>query len=148
MENAVQALLIAAGVLIGVMVLSLGVTLFSSLGEYIGNTQEEIDANAVQKFNEQFTRYIDADLTIQDVVTAANTARESNTKYGLTEQSDTNYYVTINLTGYQNLEQTIDDTVKISEILNAGIGNKYTCTDVKVNPNTRRVYVVNFTLDT
>ena len=95
MENAVQALLIAAGVLIGIMVISLGVTLFGSLGDYIGNTQEQIDANAVQIFNEQFTRYIDVSLTIQDVVTAANTAFESNTNYGLTEPSDTNYYIII-----------------------------------------------------
>ena len=53
MENAVKALLIAAGVLIGVMVLSLGITLFDSLSEYSVDTQKQIDANARQKFNEK-----------------------------------------------------------------------------------------------
>ena len=43
MENAVKALLIAAGVLIGVMVLSLGVALFSSLSEFSVNTQKQIE---------------------------------------------------------------------------------------------------------
>ena len=145
MENAVQALLIAAGVLIGIMVISLGVTLFGSLGDYIGNTQEQIDANAVQKFNEQFTRYIDGILTIQDVVTAANTAFESNTKYGLTEPADTNYYIRIILKS-ENLEQTINGE-RMPELLKECIDKKYECTreNVKVNPNTGRVCEVTFT---
>ena len=145
MENAVQALLIAAGVLIGIMVISLGVTLFGSLGDYIGNTQEQIDANAVQKFNEQFTRYIDGILTIQDVVTAANTAFESNTNYGLTEPSDTNYYIRIILKS-ENLEQTINGE-RMPELLKECIDKKYECTreNVKVNPNTGRVCEVTFT---
>lgn len=146
MENAVQALLMAAGVLIGIMVISLGVSLFGSLSDYIGTTQEQIDANAVQKFNEKFTRYIDTNLTIQDVVTAANTALESNTNYGLSEQTDTNYYIIINLTGEPNLEQTINGE-KMAELLKEGIDKKYQCTinDVKINPNTGRVCQVTFT---
>ena len=145
MENAVQALLIAAGVLIGIMVISLGVTLFGSLGDYIGNTQEQIDANAVQIFNEQFTRYIDGILTIQDVVTAANTAFDSNTNYGLTEPSDTNYYIRIILKS-ENLEQTINGE-RMPELLKECIDKKYECTreNVKVNPNTGRVCEVTFT---
>lgn len=145
MENAVQALLIAAGVLIGIMVISLGVTLFGSLGDYIGNTQEQIDANAVQKFNEQFTRYIDGILTIQDVVTAANTAFDSNTNYGLTEPTDNNYYVKVIMPGDDELEKNIDE--KMTELLKDCIDKKYECTreNVKVNPNTGRVCEVTFT---
>lgn len=145
MENAVQALLIAAGVLIGIMVISLGVTLFSSLGDYIGNTQKEIDMNSIQKFNEQFTRYIDTSLTIQDIVTAANTAFESNTNYGLIEPSDTNYYVRIILNS-ENLEQTINGE-RMSELLKNCIEKKYECSreNVKVNSNTGRVCEVIFT---
>lgn len=145
MENAVQALLIAAGVLIGLMVISLGVTLFGSLGDYIGNTQEQIDANVVQKFNEQFTRYIDVSLTIQDVVTAANTAFESNTNYGLTEPTDNNYYVIVILDS-ERLEQTINGE-KMSELLKYGMEKKYECTreNVEINPNTGRVCQITFT---
>lgn len=142
MENAVQALLIAAGVLIGIMVISLGVTLFGSLGDYVGNTQEQIDANAVQKFNEQFTRYIDGILTIQDVVTAANTAFDSNTNYGLTEPTDNNYYVKVIMPGDDELEKNIDE--KMTELLKDCIDKKYQCT-VTFNPNTGRVCRVDFT---
>lgn len=156
MENAVKALLIAAGVLIGIMVLSLGVALFSSLSEFSGNTQKQIEENAVQKFNEQFTRYIDTNLTIHDVITAANTARESNVKYGLTGPSDNNYYVSIHLKDvvdsvgikkdYNNLEKEIDDAVNISDLLNKCMERKYKCTitNVKSNPITGRVYEVTF----
>ena len=122
MENAVQALLIASGVLIGIMVISLGVTLFGSLGDYIGNTQEQIDTNAVQKFNEQFTRYIDVSLTIHDVVTAANTAFESNTNYGLTELSEGNYYIKVTIPGDNELEKNIDE--KMTELLKDCIDKK------------------------
>jgi hypothetical protein len=145
MENAVQALLIAAGVLIGIMVISLGVTLFGSLGDYVGNTQEQIDANAVQKFNEQFTRYIDGILTIQDVVTAANTAFDSNTNYGLTEPTDNNYYVKVIMPGDDELEKNIDE--KMTELLKDCIDKKYQCT-VTFNSNTGRVCRVDFTEET
>lgn len=145
MENAVKALLIAAGVLIGVMVLSLGITLFDSLSEYSVDTQKQIDANARQKFNEQFTRYIDTNLTIQDVVTVANAAYENNTKNGLTASSDNNYYVIVNMPENNNLEQNIDE--KMSQLLKDYGEKKYQCTedDVKFNLVTGRVCQVTFT---
>lgn len=145
MENAVQALLIAAGVLIGLMVISLGVTLFGSLGDYIGTTQNEMDMNAVQKFNEQFTRYVDTSLTIQDVVTAANTAFESNTNYALTEQTENNYYVKVTMPGDDELEKNINENML--ELLKGFIDQKYECT-VTINQNTGRVCQVDFTEDT
>ena len=145
MENAVKALLIAAGVLIGVMVLSLGITLLDSLSEYSVDTQKQIDANARQKFNEQFTRYIDTNLTIQDVVTAANAAYENNTKNGLTESSDNNYYVIVNMPENNNLEQNIDE--KISQLLKDYSKKKYECTEenIKIKHVTGRVCEVTFT---
>lgn len=159
MENAVQALLIVAGVLIGVMILSLGVSLYSSLNGFVEETQQEIINREVQKFNEQFSKYIncetetsevDFQLTIQDIVTAANIAHENNLEYGLTGQTDNNYYVTINIKQkYPNLEQTINSettTILDSEILEKEIGKQYRCQrkDVKINPTTGRVYEVTF----
>ena len=49
-------------------------------------------------------------------MTAANTAYESNTKYGLTEASDSNYYVIVNMPENNNLQQNIDE--KMSQLLN------------------------------
>ena len=148
MENAVKALLIAAGVLIGVMTISLGVALYSSLGVYVESMHEDIRDKELQQFNNQYTKYIDIELTIHDVVTAANTAYESNNKYNLTESEDNNYYVTINLfPGNVNLEKNISS--HSSEILENGLGKKYKCSydDVKFNTETGRVYQVNFHVD-
>ena len=154
MENAVQALLIVAGVLVGLMILSLGISLYSSLNGYVEQTQQEIANRETQQFNEQFLKYINCNdgatdvefvLTIQDIVTAANTAYENNLKYGLTSHSPNNYYVTINInSGESNLETTINS--KSAEILENALGNEYKCStsDVKINANTGRVYEVNF----
>jgi len=152
MENAVQALLIAAGVLIGVMILSLGASLYSSLSEYIEQTQQDIANKQIQQFNEQFFKYVNCDnafdnvdfvLTIQDVVTAANAAYENNEEYELTDHAENNYYVTVNLNG-TSIEEIIND--RSSEILSNGLGVEYRCSreNVKVNTSTKRVYEVNF----
>ena len=157
MENAVKALLIAAGVLIGGMILSLAVSLYTSLGEYTNIAQKEAETKVLQQFNEQFLKYINCNdsssevefvLKIQDIVTAANAAYENNQKYELTEQNGSNYYVTINIKSqFTNLEKTINaDSVKLlsEETL---LKSEYRCTssDVKINSVTGRVYEVNFT---
>lgn len=107
MENATKALIIVAGVLIGIMILSLGAYLYYALGGYMTSTQEQLEANAKNKFNTQFLKYInvsegstdpDHELTIQDVITAANLANQNNTQHGLTEADAgaNSYYVTVN----------------------------------------------------
>lgn len=147
MENAVKALLIAAGVLIGVMILSLGASLYASLSEYVELTQLEIVNKEIQQFNEQFTKYINCEdtpgaipeftLTIQDIVTAANTAYENNLENGT--------QVTINMPGYiNNLESSIN--LNSAEVLRKGLGKEYICKyrDVQINPDTGRVFQVDF----
>lgn len=156
MEDAVKALLIAAGVMIGVMIISLGVTLFSSLSQYTDNAQVQIEENALQKFNEQYTKYINcADtpatapleftLTIHDVVTVANMAYENNKKYGLDSADENNYYVTVKI-GSAGAELQKDINTKASELLKLYIDKTYKCTysNVRTNPNTGRVCEVIF----
>lgn len=152
MENSVKALLIAAGLLIGVLILSLGVSLYSSLFKYVESVHKDTSSSELQEFNEQFVKYINYDgntkkfsLKIHDIVTAANVAYENNLNYGLTEQDGNNYYVTINIIGIQNnLEKTIHNDA--TTLLNEGLTDEYKCTleDVKFNPNTGRVYQVDF----
>ena len=157
MENAVKALLIVAGVLIGVMILALGTSLYSSLTQYVEQTQQEIINRETQKFNEQFLKYINWDgtspdvdfvLTLQDIITAANAARENNLGYGLEEPASNNYYVTVNIVSeLANLEDTIDLNSS-GQLLESELAQyKYICTndDIKVNQITGRVYEVNFT---
>lgn len=152
MENAVKALLIAAGVLMGMMIVSIGVSLYTSLSEYVESTQNEIAMTELQQFNDQFFKYINYNdstrtteftITIQDVVTAANTARENNKFYDLSEYKDGSYYVIVKLNGTA-LENII--TSNSAEILLNGLGQEYKCgsTDVLISQTTGRVYEVNF----
>ena len=57
MENATNGLIMAGSVLIGVIVLSLFVYLFSSMGTTAKEFQEEMDRTSVLKFNEPFEKY-------------------------------------------------------------------------------------------
>lgn len=154
MEDAVKALLMAAGVMIGVMIISLGITLFSSLSQYTNDTQDKIEENALQKFNEQYTKYINCvdtpasatpefTLTIHDVVTVANMAYENNKKYGLDSADENNYYVTVKI-GATELQKDINITA--ADILKQKNDKTYKCTysNVKKNPNTARVCEIKF----
>lgn len=156
MENATKALIIVAGVLIGIMILSVGVTLYTSLGSYIDSYQKEIDERAIHRFNEQFTRYINAEnasadtkftLTIQDVVTVASIAYQNNQKYQLDEYKNDNYYVTVKIPREGNVEKAINENA--AELLKKYTEQKYKCTinDVKVNQKTGRVYEIKFSED-
>ena len=147
MENAVKALIMAAGVLIGIMIISIGTSLYSSLSEFVEESQESRNSLKIQQFNEQFTKYINCDkhgnieftLTIQDVITAANAAYDNNEK--------TDYYVTIKLDGL-SIEKNI--SVTSAGILKTNLDAKFKCTrnNVKFDNTTGRVCEVNFLLAT
>ena len=57
MENASKALIMAAGVLIGVLILSLAVYLFFDFASTSSELHEETRLNQVNEFNAQFTSY-------------------------------------------------------------------------------------------
>ena len=82
MENASKALLIAASVLIGLLIISLAVYLFITFGTQSAQMHRQIDENRLGEFNSQFTSYEGKDgLTIYDVITVANLATENNKYY-------------------------------------------------------------------
>ena len=66
MENASKALIMAASVLIGVVISSLAVDLFSSFSGSANEIAGQIEEGQLQQFNNQFTSYEDKkdDLTI------------------------------------------------------------------------------------
>ena len=165
MENASKALLMAAGVLIGILILSLAVFLFANFGAASAEAHKQNEENQIQQFNVQFTAYQGRkDITIHDIVTVANLAKSTNQSFGLTEQTDNNYYITVSAQGLgqgnknkykmENLSsQDLDDLVKeeLEHLVNRDDGNEntyyvlptYSC-NVTINQNTRRVSAVNF----
>lgn len=128
MENASKALIMAAGVLLGVMLISFAVYLFSVFGDYSGEVQSQMEVRRVEAFNTQFTKYYGSEqrenpydsnseksydgpilCTAQDVVTIANLAKDSNTSYGVydddpdyTSDNLNDMYITVNLLNLGN----------------------------------------------
>ena len=87
MENASKALSIAAGVLLGVMLLALIVYFFSSLG---AAPQEKADAMSVEQlaaFNMEYEVYNKSMMYGVDVISCLNKAKDNNDKY-LSEEKE------------------------------------------------------------
>lgn len=172
MENATKALLIAAGVLMGMMILSLGVALFYSLNGYIEDTQQTMEENSLSRFNTQFFKYVNMQpdehgvlqetfkLTIQDIITVANLAYENNKQLGIPDAVDesiyneNNDYVTVNATLHaedgstqtiKHLEQKVDtDVAEWLSTYISDIGYECATSDIKISETTGRVYEINF----
>lgn len=82
MENASKALIMAAGLLIGILILSLAVYLFVSFGSTSSELHKQNEEKQIEQFNSQFTSYEGKEgITIYDVVTIANLATENNIYY-------------------------------------------------------------------
>lgn len=79
MENASNALIIAGSILIAIIILSIGVLLFSSYTK-VGESYEQTQATeALTKFNSKFTMFEGrTDITAQEIVSLVNYARNYN----------------------------------------------------------------------
>ena len=155
MENASKALIMAAGVLIGLLIISIAIFLFLNFSETSSTLHEQIRQDQISQFNTQFSKYVESDATIYDVVTVINIAKDNNEYYGLTQADASNlntYYITVNFKGRRQENKTkseLDQLIKID--LNKITGRedsnnlkRYKC-EVKINPNTDMVYLINFT---
>lgn len=78
MENASKALLMAGGILVGVLILALMVTLFASANSLFSTYDDNKKAEAVQQFNVNFTQFVGRELNIYDAITICNFALENN----------------------------------------------------------------------
>ena len=105
MENASKALIMAAGVLIGVLVLSLAVYLFVSFGSTSADINKQRLEQQLVEFNSTFTSYEEREgLTIYDVITVAGYAKENNEYY----ENDSNYKIEIKLGSISDIQDKID----------------------------------------
>ena len=159
MENASNALIIAGGILIGVLILSLAVYLFANFGTASAEIHKQKDMNEINKFNTQFTSYEGKECTVHDIVSVANLAINNNTNYSLTAAANNNYYITVAMIGGKSgnvaaIRQELQkyllnrstgkiDMDKVNGLVGSNNTNKYSCT-VDINSNTKRVQKVTF----
>lgn len=140
MENATKALLMAAGVLIGIVILSLGVYLYGTIGNYVQMSQEEMNNQALIKFNTQFYNYTaieNQQYTFQDIITIANIAYENNSEKELLDETESSYgtdYVDVIIigatdpssgieTGKKHLEKIVGDSKQLAELVSKKLFN-------------------------
>lgn len=158
MENASKALIMVAGVLIGILILSLAVYLFTSFGSTSAEVYKKNQENQLNQFNTQFTSYIGTDITIYDVITVANLATENNRFYEfpkrntLTNGNDNYISVFLEGKGYieggnnSNVNSNYEELIR-NDIISINDTNKelprYTCT-VQISTTTQKVYRVVF----
>lgn len=144
MENASKALIMAAEILLGVMIISIAVYLFSTLGQYSKETTAKMEDAQIEQFNQQFLKYYGTSdtngnkpeqikCTIHDIVGLANLARKINVANGFEgeeEPSDGLQYVKIDLQTngklYEHLEMYNQD--ELIELVKQN--------DLEVNPST------------
>ena len=145
MENASKALLMAAGVLIGILILSLAVYLFTYFGSASAEIHKQNEENQINQFNSKFTSYAKKEgVTIYDVITVANLATENNIKYefdkrtGTSTQNDN--YICVKLKNNQyathtRIEFGVNSTSKnitdtYNEIIAKDIQNMHITSDI------------------
>ena len=76
MSNASQALIMAAGILLGVLILALIVTLFANASSLADRYDKAKQLEAVEKYNSVFTQYLSRDLTIHEITTIRHLAED------------------------------------------------------------------------
>lgn len=122
MENASKALLMAASVLIGIILISLMVIMFMNSGNVSGSYDKTISQEEISVFNSNFTKYVGRNLTIHEVKSIINFAKANGVQCSATvpEISETLSVGgdnTVNKRKYKLVVLAYDtDTGKISKI--------------------------------
>lgn len=112
MENASKALIMAAEILIGVMIISIGVYIFNEMGTYSAETTAQMEEAQLAQYNNQFLKYygnereddtgktVPIKCTIHEIIGVANLAKKINAQNrfeGVQTPSDTSDYIQIEL---------------------------------------------------
>lgn len=165
MENASKALIMAASILLGVMIISVGVALFNSFIGFSSDITNEIEKKKIEQFNVQFLKYYGETyneetgktekikLTAHDVVSLANLSQKNNIEYDVQNQamkSENSYYVQIDVNKYKNFEKTSESEHKefiqsndMSNNSNGELANKYYYIEsIEISKITKRVIYV------
>ena len=156
MENASKALLMAAGVLLGIMILTLAVYLFTNFGGTSAQIGQIAEENQIAQFNSQFLTYVGNEkVTIYDVISMANLATQNNQSYEFPKQTATgnNNYIAVLLNGtaieygFGTSSEAVEERYNqliLDEVnsINASTGLANYTVQVEVSDVTKRVYRV------
>lgn len=96
MENASKALLMAASILIGLIVLSLGVYLVNTFKSFSQDYNDSMEIQRMEQFNAQFTAFSTrSNVSIHEIMTLANYAKEFNSTNNI--EPTNNQYIKVHI---------------------------------------------------
>lgn len=165
MENASKALIMAAGVLLGIMIISIGVALFTSFSEFSRSTLAKVEDAKIAEWNNNYLKYYGEisyieegkvvtepiKVTAHEIVTVANHASQNNMNYNLQNQTkydENTYYVQVKVGKIANFEKQTEESknqfLKDNSLKNGNEVKYYTCTNVKVSDITKKVIYIEF----
>ena len=118
MENITKALYMAAGVLIGLLILALFVWIFSNGGKFLATFENEGNIKQVEQFNAELLAYQKEENTIYDVVSAINKVKDINEQYSYDSQSSIQVVVTgIYELNIDNSENFIGSEISLTDLI-------------------------------
>ena len=130
MENASKALLIAGGVLIAILILSVGVYLYTAFSNQSKEYSQIIQDTELQKFNSKFDVYVGrTDITAQEIVSIVNLAQEYNN------------LVNVEVYNKSNILQTY---INSEMFVKTFLDNKFECLETVYNSTTGKIVKIIF----
>ena len=128
MENASKALLISAGVLIAILLLTLFSYLMRQMGDSTYGIYSKLSQREITEFNQKFLNYEGREnLSIQDVITIVNLAIDSNKSVKIPSTIS----VLVNDENWVNKNKT-----QINDLLKSNLDKQYKCLSVTINTAT------------
>lgn len=152
MENATKALLIAGGILIAMLILSIGTYLFMTYGQLGERYEQNLTAGEIKKFNNNFIKFEGrADITAQEIVTLYKFVKAYNQKNEtLIATIEVQNVIGTNIPNSSNMALTEAELVDfIEKNSNDATNNNniiyFECTKLEYNPDTGMVCEIEFT---
>lgn len=145
MENASKALIMAGGILIAVIIMTIGVYVFATFGGSSKDIQEQLNSRNLAEFNNNFTKFQGSkEITIHDIISLANFARQYNEDMGLNYMDKSYINVCIGKTNLSN-DTTQDIELLKSKSTNGEEIKYYKCQKIEYYEDTKRVNKIVFT---
>lgn len=130
MENASKALLMAGGVLIAIIIISLLVKTYGNIGAFQKQQISAEEAERIEEYNKAYTKYLNQYVYGTEVITVINKSINDSQKMGF------NIYV------YVDNVQVGSEYISTTENLK---NKPFKCTSIEYDQNTGRVNKICFT---
>lgn len=138
MENASKALIIAAEILFGVILISIFIFLYYVWNNFSGNINSKIEDSKINEFNAQFISYNGrTDLTAHDIVSIVSLANEYNRNI-----EEDSYKIKVEGNGISSIQDLMSN---IPDFINTNQDQKFTLKIVQYNGKNRIIEKMNIT---